>query len=75
MHPKSEMFFNPILVSAENLIPGTIVRYTTDESLPTEKSPIFPIRLSLIRLPHLTSDLLVTTQRIYLTSSPTIRPI
>ena len=41
MHPKSEIFFNPILVSAENLIPGTIVRYTTDESLPTEKSPIF----------------------------------
>jgi len=41
MHPKVTTFSMPTSVSAENIIPGTKLRYTTNGRQPTEKSPLF----------------------------------
>lgn len=47
MHPKVTAFSSSTAVSAENIIPGTTIRYTTDGSIPTLKSPLFnePIKV------------------------------
>ena len=40
--PRTRIFHKSTLVQAENLTPGTIVRYTKDGSVPDTKSPVFP---------------------------------
>lgn len=45
--PRSRIFYNEVGVSAENLIFGTTIRYTTDGTVPTESSPIFSDTLKI----------------------------
>ena len=40
--PRTRIFHKEAEVHAENLTPGTVLRYTSDGRAPTEKSPIFP---------------------------------
>jgi len=40
--PRTRIFHKKALVKAENLTPGTLLRYTQDGKTPTENSPLFP---------------------------------
>jgi len=41
MTPRSRIFHGQTKVSAENLVPGTVLRYTTDGTEPNKTSPLF----------------------------------
>ncbi|MBB6463645.1 LamG-like jellyroll fold domain-containing protein [Flammeovirga kamogawensis] len=45
--PRSRIFYNEVNITAENLIFGTTIRYTTDGTIPTESSPIFSDSLKI----------------------------
>ncbi len=47
MTPRAKSFFGTTDIFAENIIPGTELRYTTDGSVPTKKSMLFNEALSI----------------------------
>jgi hypothetical protein len=40
--PRTRIFHNKALVNAENLTPGTVLRYTVNGKEPTKSSPVYP---------------------------------
>ena len=40
--PRTRIFHKETTVRAENLTPGTVLRYTTDGEYPTQNSPLYP---------------------------------
>ena len=45
--PRSRIFHDSIKVEVENILPGTLLRYTTDGSEPTEKSAVWDHPLTI----------------------------
>ena len=46
--PRSRIFHDHIEIDVQNILPGTVLRFTTDDSEPTEKSPLWdkPLRIT-----------------------------
>ena len=47
--PRTRIFHGSVNVGIENLVPGTVVRYTMDGSEPTERSPLWDGRVEVDR--------------------------
>ena len=45
--PRARIFHGSVTVDIENLLPGTVIRYTTDGSVPTSDSPIWEAAITI----------------------------